>query len=455
MTGGPPAREPGLAVTTGRGATGRWTYAGIFLALMLFAAVFIAVVIPRTYPVAPADGLVYADAFDRALAGRVTVRGDAIGRPTLDLVACSPVITGPIRPWLVPAGWSCGSDGAPPVILSTAWIHPPTSYFLDATLARIVMAADGRLDPFSSARLAGAVWFALGATLTVWLAALWGGPPWRSAAVLAAFLPTPLFFSLCSYVTPDRFALAVGALVPIAGTLWWRRQLAAPWLFAAGLAGGGLFKQTFLLADIGLVLLVATLWWQARRTGLNGRSGREATVGLAWLTAGSFVGVVGWHVLKHRWGVELPPRTAPDLFTVEPGLDGAVGILFQHAFLTPLGDNLAGTLEPLATLGLAALLTLVTAGAAFGAVFYRGLADRIFPLALAAILTIGPGGLVISVLGGVSSGNWLPPSPRYALAAFPLWVLPLLILADRRAVWAGGLAAAAIGLAAWAAFPLA
>jgi hypothetical protein len=430
-------------------------YGVIFLVFLVYAWAFITVVVPRTYPVAPADGLVYADAFDRALAGRVTVRGDTILRPTLDLVACSPVVTGPIRSWLVPAGWNCRSDEPPPEIRTTAWIHPPTSFFLDAAVARIIAAVRGRLDAFTAGRLAGGLWFALGGTLTVFLAALWGAAPWRSAAVLAAFLPTPLFFSLFTYVTPDRFALAVGSLVLIAGTLWWRGQLAVHWLFLAGLVSGGVFKQTFILAAIGLVALVLSLWWQARRTGSAGRTGRDTVIGMAWLLAGGLIGVVGWHFLKHRLGVELPPRTAPDLFTVEPGLNGAIGILFQHAFLTPLGDNLGGTLEPLATVGLAALLALALAGAAFGAVFYADPAEQIFPLALAAILTIGPGGLAISMLGGVSSGNWLPPSPRYTLAAFPLYVLPLLAAADRRVVWLGGLITAAVGLAAWAAFQLA
>ena len=41
------------------------TYAGIFVCLLAFAGVFTAVVAGRTYPVAPADGLVYADAFDQ------------------------------------------------------------------------------------------------------------------------------------------------------------------------------------------------------------------------------------------------------------------------------------------------------------------------------------------------------------------------------------------------------
>lgn len=430
------------------------THAAIFLSFLAFGAVYIAAVVPRTYPVAPADGLVYADAFDRAMAGRVTVRGDTIGRETLDLVACSPLITGSIRGWMVPAGWDCGSDAEPPKIRSTAWIHAPTSFFLDVAGARLICLLTGMTNAFTAARLLGAVWFALGATMTVMLAEAWGAPPWRAAAVLAAFLPTPLFFSLFTYVTPDRFALAVGALVFLAGTRWWRRQLPAPWLAAVGVISGGLFKQTFIVADMGLVALTAALWWQSATTGTAGRTGRETMLGMTWLLAGSGCGIVGWHLLKLQWGVELPARSGPDLFTIVPSLDGALSILFQHPFLTPMGDTRGFMLEPLTCVGFAALLTLATAGAGFGAVFYRRLADREFPLALAGLVTVGPGGLLISILGGVSSGNWLPASPRYVLAAFPLLVLPLLLLANRRPIWIGSLAMAGLGTLAWAAFPL-
>ena len=430
------------------------SFAWVFLCLFAFGASFIAVAIPRTDPIAPFDGLVYADAFDRAMSGQVAVRGDQVGRASFELVACSPLFVRGTFPYVYAGEWTCGSDEPPPVLASAAWIHPPTAFFLDALIAKFLSMLSSSIAPFTASRMAGALWFALGGTLTVAFAALWGAPLWRSTAVIAAFLPTPLFFAIFSYTTPDRFSLIAGSLVMIAGTLWWRRKRGAAWLFLAGLMSGGMFKQTFILADIGLVALIAALWWQARRTGAELPRARSVVTGMSALLAGGAAGVLGWHALKHQLGIPLPARTAPDPFTVVPGLDGAIRLLYQHAYLTPLGDTLPIMLEPGASIGIAVMLTLAAAGAAIGAVLYRRLADRVFPLGLAALLTLGPGALAISILGGASSGNWLPGSPRYALAAFPLYVLPLLVAAERRVVWIGGACLAAVGMLAWAVFPL-
>lgn len=278
-----------------------------------------------------------------------------------------------------------------------------------------------------------------------------GGPLWFSKA----FLPTPLFVPIFTYITPDRFSLFVGALVLLVGKLWWHRRLNYPWLAIAGTISGGLFKQTFIAADIGLLALIIGLSLQSRHLGMATRNIRELVFGMSSLFLGSCFGLLCWQMLKNQWGVDLPPRTGPDLFTIVPDLDGALGILFRSQYQTPLGDNTVLMLEPFASYGLASLLTLATSGASFGAIFFVRLKDRIFPFALAAVFTSGLGGLIISILGAASSGNWLPPSPRYLLAAFPVIILPLLLLARRRVVWISALAVLPLALLAWSTFPMA
>ena len=429
------------------------TWASVALALLLAGLALNLAILPRTFNLSPADGLVYADAFDRALAGQVTVRGDMVGATTLDLAICRP----PAHPLIAASvEWDCDPNGSRvPTWQTTAWVHPPTYFFIDAAATNVVRLVVPSADPFDVARVLGAFWFAAGGTLLVCLSCLWGGRPWPSAAVVAAFLPTPLFVGTFGYITPDRGVLIISTTTLIVCTLWWRGRLSSLWLALVGLMCGGVIKQTIVLAAFAGALLLAALWWQANYRGKGTtRTGRQTAVGIGLLLTSAAIGVLSWQLLKAQLGAELPPRTSPDFLTFAPGLDSAVALLFHGAYQIPLSDSAAAALEPISSLGLASLLTLLVAGAAFGALIYGSWTDRIFPMALAGVIAIGLGGLVIGVMGSVSSGDWLPPAPRYVMAAFPAYLLPLAVQSSRARVLVPMLAILLLGVASWALQPL-
>ncbi len=428
-----------------------WRTSGaVFLVLLLAAGSLFLVVVPRTFHVAPADGIVYVDAFHRALQGQVTVRGDLVGDTALDEAAC--------RQPSLPADslqWDCDPEsGRQSTWRSTAWIHPPTSFFADAALTRAVGVVAPNVNPLDIGRLIGALWFALGGLLIVLLASAWGARPWAAAAVMLALLPTPLFVDTFAFVTPDRWVLIVGAGALLAATLWWRHHLAVPWLGVVGVVCGGLVKQTFLLAAATAMLLLVLLWWQDRRSRDPSRTGREVGGALVWLGGGAAVGAVLWQLAKISWGQPAAPAAAPDFLTLPARPDTALSLLFHGAWQIPMNDSAAVALEPMALLGISALMTLLLAGAAWGALFYRQPSEPGWPMAAAGVIAIGIGGLVVGVMGTLSGGAWLPSAPRYVMPAFAAYAVPLIVLAHRR--WLLGLmwALAAIGALSWAFAPL-
>lgn len=422
-------------------------FAAVFLVLATLGIALNLIVVPRTFSATAADGLVYVDAFDRALTGNPTVRGDIIGPTALQEVLC-----GDPRNTVSPGAqdWDCEDpDPADVQLQTTAWVHPPTYFLVEATVARAVHLVAPQVSVFMIGRMLGAVWFAIGGLLLVILGALWGARPWPATAAVAAFLPTPLFTSNFSYVTPDNAVLIAGAVVPICVTQWWRGSWPAWTLAPAGLLAGGLIKQTFLPAVIAGALLVGFLWLQARRTGDDGRTSGQSVLALAWLLGSAAIASIGWQLIKSTWGVDLPARTGPDPFTLAPDPSSAVALLFQGTWLIPGGDTNAFALEPLAMVGISALLTLITAGASFGLLLYGGWSDRLFAVALAGVIGIGVSGLVIGMSGSLTAGNWLPPSPRYVMAAFPLYAVPLLVIARVRWVWVVMIAVTAVGFWSW------
>ena len=423
----------------------------VFLTLLVAGIAMNLVIIPRVYVTAPADGVVYLDAFERAYAGRITVQGDQVSPTVIDRVVCSDRIPDPL---IVEAtDWECGEPREPGFQASTAWIHPPTYFFVDALLARSVTAVLPTTDPVDAARLLGALWFAAGGTLLVILGGLWGARTWPSTIVILAFLPTPLFTAIFAYLTPDRAVLLVGAGVLIAVTWCLRGRLAPPWLAVAGIAAGGLFKQTFVLAALTGALLIATVWLLGQRGGADRIPARRAGSAIAWLLGGTAAGVVGWQLLKASWGEPTSPPTGTDPFTLEPGLGSLLRLMFHGTVGIPAGDTIID-LQPNGMLGIAALLTLLTAGAAFGALMYGSTRDRVWPVALTGVLAIGLGGVAIGILGSVSAGDWLPPSPRYVMPAFAAYVVPLLVLAQSRILKWLLTAVALIGALSWLVTPL-
>lgn len=424
---------------------------GVFLVLLVAGTAVNLAILPRVYNIAPADGVVYLDAFDRALDGQVTVQGDRVSAEVLDQIVCTAHNPHPLV--RLATNWTCGDEEPEPGRpqdwgATTAWIHPPTYFFAEAGMTRAVGTVLPDADPVAVARVLGSVWFAAGGTLLVLLGVLWGARPLSATLGVLAFLPTPVFVSTFAYLTPDRAVLLVGAGTLIAVTAWLRGRLPLVWLALVGLLVGGLFKQTFVLAALTGALLICVIWL----LGMRGHGQRLATssalLASGLLVGGAVVGAVAWQAIKSGLGQPLPPRPEPDALTLSAEPGNLFTMMFQGAVSIPGNDSQLPALEPLAMLGISAMMVVITAGAAMGTVLIQPPDQRLWAIAVTGVLAIGLGGVVVGILGSVSAGNWLPPAPRYVMPAFAAYVTPLLVLAGQRR-WLAVLLAGVAVIGTW------
>lgn len=446
------------AAVPGRRTTARSIrrYAAILAVLLTASIAYGALIVQQLPGVTPIDGPAYADGFTRAAAGTPARRGETLGEPALDVIACSGMYGLHVIPKeFGPPRMTCGPDGRAvrnavhakwATVPSTAHVHPPTYFFATAWSVSVLQAVlPGAQDDFSLARLMSAVWFAFGALLLVRAAALWGANPWAATAVCLAFLPTPTFTSLFTFVTPDSMGLLVAGGVVLGVTLWWRRLMPAWPLFAFGLLTS-LVKQTYVLAAIAGVLVLAALWYFRRDRG-PGETARAA----GWLLAGATTGSIAWVGLRELLasGPALPAQPWAVNIVLTPSPDAVLGLLLTPGSLIP--GEAAGPLLPMpASLGaVAAALGLLTAAAAFGALFYRKRTDPRFVLAVGGVTAFAVGGMLVSVLTLMVDGVLLPAAPRYAMGAWPFYVLPLLLVAQRRWVATTIVTLIVVGAASW------
>lgn len=436
--------------------SGARRYVLIFLTLLTVSLGFNAIAVAKLPGITPIDGAVYLDAFQRGGRGEVTVRGDTLGPQALDVLACRGMYG------FEALGMTCLPDGhaaddrfrqelaATPV---TSYVHPPTYFVITGVAARALVAVlPGHPDPLALARLLGAVWFSLGALLLVRVAALWGASPWAATAVVAAFVPTPTFLMLYSFITPDAMGLLVSAAALLGATMWWHGRMPAWPLLIFGAATTGAVKQTYLPAALAAALLLAALWgWRRHHGGGEGRTGAATAAAVGWLLTGAALGLLGWFGLRELLArapfIELPS----DPFAGPVTLDKLLGLIAVGARSIPVEAAGAYPPTPATVVATAALLTLVTAAAAGGALLSG---DRCRgPIAAAGVTAIITGGLVVSVLYAVTNGLLLPASPRYVVGAWPLYVLPLLLVRRR---WVTGLmiALTVVGVTAWLLWPV-
>lgn len=404
-------------------------YALILLTLLVVSLGMNGLIVDRLPGMTAVDGLAYVDAYFKASEGDVASPGDTIDRPALNVIACRGLYRwGGLMMTCEPGGHAKEDEAFATwdATRNSAAAHAPTYFFATAWLVRAVsFVMPGSQDPIDLARILGAVWFSLGALLLVRAAALWGARPWAAAAALLAFVPTPFFVSIQSFVTPDAMGLLVSSAVALGVTLWWQGRMPASLLFGFGLITS-IVKQTFILAAVTGAVVLALLWWSQRRRGLG-----ETVRAGAWLLGGAMAAQAAWQLLKITTAQEgLAP--ASRALETKPSVDGLARLLFTPGLDIPSVG--AANLIPMPVGATTAALGLgfLCAAAAGGALLYRKSNTAVFSLALGGVLGMAFGAVLLSLITYVNTRLLLAPAPRFVLGAWPFYVLPLLLLTHRR-----------------------
>ena len=209
------------------------------------------------YPeLSPIDEAQHLDSLIRIPRGELIGSGERMGQETLRIETCHR-IDSPFDAAVPPC-----DPNAPPLDATTfqeegyntAYVHPPTYYFVDGTLARVIdFVLPGEHDLLTTGRLAGMIWV-VGAVVFLWLLLdeLGAGLLGRSALILiAATAPNVLLGT--ATVNLDGTALATGAAV-LWAALRWERGRASAWLPLAFAAVAAATKVTNLVG-VGVVVL--------------------------------------------------------------------------------------------------------------------------------------------------------------------------------------------------------
>lgn len=434
-------------------------YVAVFAALLAFSGALNFAIVQRAPTLPMADGVMYLDAFDKARQGIVTREGDDVGLAARSEWFCDPrnaeTLEAYTRLLLAPgetpryasAAEACADVSANP-LKSTAWIHPPTYFALTAWLSDLATAVVPSIEPSSAGRAQGVLWFAIGGTLLVWVAHLWGARRTYATVVLMALATTPGFVAVFGYITPDVTFLAVGAGLIAGATLWWRDQMARPWLIALGLLAA-IIKQTLTLSVAAAVLLLVVLQWQTKK-----RSWGQVITASALLLGGATAGVLGWELVQRTVLAGTPTALAEDPYAMPADVNGLMGLVFTGATQFTVGDVIELAREPWAAQGIAAIATVAIFAASLGLLFYGSRRDELLPMAAAGLLVVGLGGAAVSLAYAASGGVVLPPAPRYVFGGFAALVVPLLVLARLTPIWITSAALALLGLLSWWYFPL-
>lgn len=300
---------------------------------------------------------------------------------------------------------------------STAYIHPPTYYFITAAMAHPVSAVLG-ISLYAAARLVGAVWLFAGLWVTWCCGRRLGAPPAGLLGILLLIASAPYVWISTGNIGPDAAALLVGG-----GTLW----LALRWPSGArqglALAAAGVLSVAFKMNHIVAIAPVCTYviamavadresgastvrrWW----TGI-----RRAAVP-AVLAAVSVLLVNRVVELRRLPGIDqVGTSFRVDSLSAADIAQGWNAFLPPNArmpFLTPI---LAGhPLMVLANTLLAAVLVLSCLHIVLSASFARS--ARLLAGSVAAWMVLG--GPVYTIANFVMTGQKFPEiPPRYGLS---------------------------------------
>lgn len=418
----------------------------------------------RYRTLSPIDELQHLDYLIRVPRGQIPGSGDLVLPESGRIETCARIDSPTTEPYLQ----SCAPDDASVDVgqlqeggHNTAFIHPPTYYFVDGVLARIVDAAiPGNQSLLTTGRIAGLVWLLAGVVF-MWLLLAEVGAGLGARAILILLLVTaPTLVHAWSTINPDGTSIMIGAVLLWAAFRWERGRMPL-WVLAALAALATATKVTNLA---GFVVVACYLAWpvvgEFRRTrSVAGADARRRVVALGAMLGSVLVVSVAWFIVQKMVQV-IPPSEVPMIKNAHVERFPLVGLVqnwkqavsplqtpwippqFRHSWL-------------LFTTALVDLLVIV--GALAGSALARSGARirRVGVIAVVLMVVLGPALVVFNFfVQGIYSG--IPP--RYGISLLPALAVASVPVLWRRTGFAIG-ALVATGASAtllWAlAFPIA
>lgn len=436
----------------GGGTFGRWPgWASAGLVVLLVAVLAGAVVGAhvRSYrTLSPIDEFQHVDYLHKISQGQLVRRGDLAGQAAARDFACRGLdYPGQVLP---PCGVSVRyrPDSLPERGYNTAYIHPPTYYFLTASVARGLMALQITGDRVQGGRWAGVAWLTAG-VLVFWRMGLQLGLHKRALAVAGILISTtPAVLHASATITPDAASLLAGAIVLLATLVAEKRKRYVFLLLGAGgLAVALKLSNITAVAACSVYLL---LRWRFSFSSLREawRRDRRRPAAAGLLIAGSAVAMVIWVFVQATASPSGPTNPQIERFHASSlTLDQLAGQL--TALITPVeGAYTSFFLNNGVTIALVGVLDLLIILACFGPFFRVSQWTRVQTIAAATGITMLVGGVAF-VLGNyfLNANIFVGIPPRYALSLLPLAGLAIAELFEHRSrQWIGtSLALVALG----------
>lgn len=403
-------------VLDGRHRLLRWLRADLVVpAVLVTLSVIVVALHVRAYTeVGPVDELQHLDYLFRI--PDVVASGDKFGHDAMRVEACRgldaafqpPACSTPLlRPeQFQEAGFN------------TAYIHPPTYYFVTRAAATAIDALPGIGSLFTAARLAGAAWLGAGLVATFAAATRLRARRRMVLAVVTVVAASPAVLMPAATVNPDAASLVVGG-----ACLWcvlaWEDKHQGVWLLvAAGVVAEVIKLQNLVvLLGLGTYMLLRAI----EREHGAWRVDRTKVVGLVvmGISAGAAAGI--WTVVMSALA-HVPPDEIPmsQRFLVDD--------FPAHGLLVTLGDLITPLAEPYVVPPLRSDWTDLVVTTGVWMLLFGTLAAALLPLGLdVRVVTLARAWLIVGLLAGpflvvlnyVGQGQYIDLPLRYGLTLVP------------------------------------
>jgi hypothetical protein len=202
-------------------------------------------------PLSPIDELQHLDYVYKAPSGHVVAQGERIGQDALRDEVCRGLDASfPLPACDAPA--PLNPDDFQERGYNTAYVHPPTYYFLTGVAAKVEHAITGD-GTHTAARTIGAGWLGLAVWLIWRLLVHRRANPLTQVSLLSLLIVSPSVIFASSTTSPDASSLLAGAAM-LAAVLWWEDDILPAWVMVPAVAFTLGLKFTHIGA-IGLVVV--------------------------------------------------------------------------------------------------------------------------------------------------------------------------------------------------------